>query len=70
MLKRRIAFLASSCVALGALISLTSCGKKYDLVIYNWEDYIYEGTDDKDNQVDDSLVDKFVKYYAEKHGKT
>ena len=70
MLKRRIAFLASSCVALGALISLTSCGKKYDLVIYNWEDYIYEGTDDKDNQVDDSLVDKFVKYYEEKHGKT
>ena len=70
MLKRRIAFLASTCIALGALVSLTSCGKKYDLVIYNWEDYIYEGTDDQDNQVDDSLVDKFVKYYADKHGKT
>ncbi len=70
MLKRRIAFLASSCVALGALISLTSCGKKYDLVIYNWEDYIYEGTDEKDNKIDDDLVEKFVKYYEEKNGKT
>ena len=70
MLKRRIAFLASSCVALGALISLTSCGKKYDLVIYNWEDYIYEGTDEKDTKVDDNIVERFVKYYEEKHGKT
>ena len=70
MLKRRIAFLASSCVALGALISLTSCGKKYDLVIYNWEDYIYEGTDEKDTKVDDNIVERFVKYYEEKYGKT
>ncbi len=70
MLKRRIAFLASSCVALGALISLTSCGKKYDLVIYNWEDYIYEGTDDKDNKVEDDIVERFVKYYEKEHGKT
>ena len=70
MLKRRIAFLASSCVALGALISLTSCGKKYDLVIYNWEDYIYEGTDEKDNKVEDNIVERFVKYYEKEHGKT
>ena len=70
MLKRRIAFLASSCVALGALISLTSCGKKYDLVIYNWEDYIYEGTDDKDTKVEDNIVERFVKYYEKKYGKT
>ena len=70
MLKRRIAFLASTCIALGALVSLTSCGKQYDLVIYNWEDYIYEGTDDKDNKIDDNLVEKFVKDYEEKNGVT
>lgn len=69
MLKRKIAFLASTCVAFGALVSLTSCGKGYDLVIYNWEDYIYEGTDEKDNKVDDDLVEKFVKYYEKQNGK-
>ena len=43
MLKNKVTVLLSSLIAVGALTSLTSCGTKYDLVIYNWEDYIYEG---------------------------
>ena len=58
-------------LALGSLIGLTGCTDKYDvkLVVYNWEDYIYEGTDEMDNIIDDSLVTKFEKYYKEKTGK-
>ena len=48
---------------------LTACSKKYDLVIYNWEDYIYEGTDDDGNYVEDGTVAAFEKYYEEKTGK-
>lgn len=68
MLKKKIAFLAGTCVALGSLVSLASCGTKYDLVIYNWEDYIYEGTDERGNRVDDGLVERFEKFYEEKYG--
>ena len=68
MLKKKIAFLAGTCVALGSLVSLASCGTKYDLVIYNWEDYIYEGTDERGNRIDDGLVERFEKFYEEKHG--
>ena len=60
---------AAPFLALGALTTMTGCSKKYDLVIYNWEDYIYEGTDDDGNRVDDSTVKAFEKYYQEKHGK-
>ena len=72
MIKRKFAVLLSSTVAVGALMTLTSCGPKYDLVIYNWEDYIYEGTDDDGNYTDEKggIVDRFVSYYEEKHGKT
>ena len=58
-------------LALGSLVGLTGCQEKYDvkLVVYNWEDYIYEGTDEMDNIVDDSLVVKFEKFYKEKTGK-
>ena len=68
MLKKKITVLASTCVALGSLLSLASCGTKYDLVIYNWEDYIYEGTDEKGNRVDDGLVERFEKFYNKKNG--
>ena len=70
MLKNKLAVLMGSLVAVGALTSLTGCGTKYDarLVVYNWEDYIYEGTDDSGKRVDDSLVTKFEKYYQEKTG--
>ena len=54
-----------------AIASLTGCKPSYDakLIIYNWEDYIYEGTDEDGNIVDDSLVEMFEKYYNEKTGK-
>lgn len=60
--------LASSClVALG----LSSC-KHYDitLVIYNWEEYIFEGTDDLGNIYADSTCTKFAKEYEELTGKS
>ncbi len=67
MKTRKIAALALPILALG---SLTGCGEKYDvkLVVYNWEDYIYEGTDDIGNIVDDGVVQLFEKYYKEKTG--
>ena len=72
MIKRKMSILLSSFVAVGALVSLTGCKKKYDLVIYSWEDYIYEGTDDDGNPIDDEggVIDRFIAYYQEKHGKT
>ena len=71
MTKSKMALVLSApFLALGALVSMTGCSKKYDLVIYNWEDYIYEGTDDDGNRVDDSTVKAFEKYYQEKHGKS
>ena len=67
MTKSKIALLATApALALGALVSLTACSTKYDLVIYNWEDYIYEGTDDDGNYVEDGTIAAFEKYYEEK----
>ena len=55
-----------------AITSLTGCGKKYDvkLVVYNWADYIYDGTDDTGKVVEKSVVKRFEEYYQEKTGKT
>lgn len=54
-------------------ISLASCGGGLDkadvvLTIYNWEDYIYDGTDEMGNIVDEGVVELFEKYYEEKTG--
>ena len=68
MRKNKLTVLLSSVIAVGALTSLTSCGPKYDLVIYNWEDYIYEGASDNGTVVDDGIIEKFEKYYQEKTG--
>ena len=72
-MKKKLAFLVSSTVAVGALMSLAACKEKYDvrLVIYNWEDYIYEGTDDAGNYIDDEggVIDRFEAYYKEKYNK-
>ncbi len=62
-------------VSAGLLASLAGCGgTKSDvtLTIYNWEDYIYEGTDDEGNLVDEEggIVKRFETYYKEKTGKT
>ena len=69
-MKKKLILLASCFMALGALTSLAGCASKYDvkLTVYNWEDYIYEGTDSDGNYVDDSMVVKFEKYYKEKTG--
>ena len=69
MTKSKFALLAAApCLAVGALMSLTGCQTKYDLVIYNWEDYIYEGTDDSGKIVADGTIKAFEKYYQEKTG--
>ena len=69
MTKSKVALLATApALLLGALISLTGCSTKYDLVIYNWEDYIYEGTDDDGNYIEDGTIAAFEKYYEEKTG--
>ena len=46
MIKSKILFSAVPFMALGTMFSLTACSKNYDLVIYNWEDYIFEGSKD------------------------
>ena len=72
MKKTRIALLVSlPFLAVGSATFLTGCGKKYDatLTIYNWEDYIYEGTDEDGNAVDDEMWVKFEKYYKKQTGK-
>lgn len=70
MRKTKLTLLGAPLLALASLASLTGCGKTYDLVIYNWEDYIYLGTESDGKIVDKSIVDKFVEYYQEKSGKT
>ena len=69
MIKSKITLLVTPFIAVGTLVSLTACSKKYDLVIYNWEDYIYDGSDETGKIVDDSTVKAFEKYYKEKTGK-
>ena len=61
---KRLLVLTVPFMALGTMLSLTGCSKKYDLVIYNWEDYIFEGDDDKEG-----TVKAFEKFYSEKVGR-
>ncbi len=68
MRKSKLMLLGAPILAVASLGSLTACGKSYDLVIYNWEDYIYLGTESDGKIVDKSLVEKFVEYYQETHG--
>ena len=70
MRKQRLLLLAAPLLAVASLGSLTACNKHYDLVIYNWEDYIYSGEAKGGKIVDKGIVDRFVSYYEEKHGKT
>ena len=55
------------------ITTLSSCNNNYDakLVVYNWEDYIYTGTDELGNIIDEEggIVDRFEKYISEKTGK-
>ena len=59
--------------ALISLGGLASCGgSKADVVltVYNWEDYIYEGVDEKGKKTGESTIESFQKAYFEKTGKT
>ena len=66
-MRKKLMLLGTPVLAIACLSSLTACGKHYDLVIYNWEDYIYLGTEDNGKITDDSIVEKFVAYYADTH---
>jgi spermidine/putrescine-binding protein len=63
---KKLLFLAIPAMAISGL---TGCGTKYDvkITVYNWADYIYDGTDDDGNIVDKSTVKRFEEYYKEKH---
>ena len=67
MKSKKFFFLAIPALVMSA--GLASCAPKYDvkLVVYNWDDYIYDGTDDDGNIVDKSTVKRFEEYYKEKH---
>ncbi len=63
---KKLLFLAIPAMAISGL---ASCAPKYDvrIVVYNWADYIYDGTDDDGNIVAKSTVKRFEEYYKEKH---
>lgn len=69
MFKSKLTLSAIPFMALGALTTLTGCSAKYDLVIYNWEDYIYEGEVENNKVVDKGTIEAFKDYYKQKHGK-
>ena len=72
MKKTRIAlFVSLPFLVVSTAPLLTGCMQKFDgtLTIYNWEDYIYEGTDEDGNAVDDEMWVKFEKYYKKQTGK-
>lgn len=68
MKSRKLLLLA---IPVMAMSGLTGCNEKYDikLVIYNWADYIYTGTDDDGNATGKSTITLFKEYYQEKYGK-
>ena len=63
---KKLLFLAIPAMAISGL---TGCAPKYDvkITVYNWADYIYDGTDDDGNIVDKSVVKRFEEYYKEQH---
>ena len=70
MLKKRVVLAVSSLLAVGALMNVASCAPRYDvkLVVYNWEDYIFEGEDENGKFTLDSMVEMFEKQYKEDTG--
>lgn len=71
MRKRLFKALGATSSLLLSSLCLSSC-MHYDLtlVVYNWEDYIFEGTDEYGNIEAKSTVEKFQDYYFETYGKT
>lgn len=71
MKKKQLLLAFTSILSIG---SLTACGGNtsadVEITVYNWEDYIYDGTDDEGAKVDDSIIESFEKKYLEDTGKT
>ena len=63
-----LTLVGATCMLAGGLAACNS--KHYDvkITVYNWEDYIYEGTDDEGEKIGDSTIEAFEKYYEEKTG--
>ena len=74
MKKGKLTLFAIPFLALANASLLSACGPKtdYTLTIYNWEDYIYEATDEMGNIIlgEKSTVQDFKEYFEEKTGKT
>ena len=60
MKKKQLLLAFTSILSIGAL---TACGGNtsadVEITVYNWEDYIYDGTDDDGAKVDDSIIESF-----------
>lgn len=71
MKKKQLLLALASILSVGAL---TACGNgnsaDVEITVYNWEDYIYDGTNDDGEKVEDSIIEAFEKKYLEDTGKT
>lgn len=69
MKKAKICLVASTLLGLG-IAATTGCAKRYDvqITVYNWEDYIFDGTNEKGKKVEDSTIELFEKQYKEDTG--
>ena len=70
MKKGKLTLFAIPFLALANASLLSACGPKtdYTLTIYNWEDYIYEATDEMGNIIagEKSTVQAFKDYFEDK----
>ncbi|MBO7121211.1 MAG: hypothetical protein J6V79_02320, partial [Bacilli bacterium] len=67
MKKSALILAMSALMSLGGLASCGTDDGTITLNVYNWEDYIYEGVDEKGNPLEDSTILAFEKAYAESH---
>ena len=67
MKKSALILAISALISLGGLASCGGDDGAITITVYNWEDYIYEGVDDKGNPLEDSTILAFEKAYAESH---
>ena len=70
MKKSAIILAMSALMSLGGLASCGGSKADVTITVYNWEDYIYEGTDEKGNSIGDSTIAAFEKQYFKDTGKT
>ena len=69
MKKMRIGTAAITLLGLG-VVAATGCANRYDvqITVYNWEDYIFDGTNEKGKKTEDSTIELFQKEYKEATG--